>query len=113
MNTMPGGCAACRSAQQVFAFSMAFRPVVDVSEGRIDAYEALVRGPAGERAGQVLAQVSDEGAEIGIRIVLEGVEALRSVGGRFMQGFHFARPAFERIAHDDVLWTSLPGRDVP
>lgn len=103
----------------MFAFSMAFRPVVDVSEGRIDAYEALVRGPAGEGAGQVPAQVSDEGAEIGIKIVLAGVEhaceveALRSVGGRFMQGFHFARPAFERIAHDDVLWTSLPGRDVP
>ncbi len=37
---------------------MAFQPIVDVQERRIDAYEALVRGPDGEGAGQVLAQVN-------------------------------------------------------
>lgn len=53
------GCAACRDAQPVFPFTMAFQPVVDLDENRIDAYEALVRGPDGEGAGQVLAQVTD------------------------------------------------------
>jgi len=37
---------------------MAFQPIVDVELSRIDAYEALVRGPDGEGAGHVLAQVS-------------------------------------------------------
>lgn len=40
---------------------------------------------------------------MGVRIVAEGVEtlaeveALRALGVRYMQGFHFARPAFERL----------------
>nr|WP_206667643.1 EAL domain-containing protein [Roseomonas nepalensis] len=37
---------------------MAFQPVVDVTTGRVHAYEALVRGPAGEPAAAVLAQVT-------------------------------------------------------
>ena len=39
---------------------MAFQPIVDLQESRIDAYEALVRGPAGESAGHVLGQVTPE-----------------------------------------------------
>jgi EAL domain-containing protein (putative c-di-GMP-specific phosphodiesterase class I) len=39
---------------------MAFQPVVDVLENRIDAHEALVRGPNGEGAGSILAQVTQE-----------------------------------------------------
>ena len=41
------------------------------------------------------------GADIGVKVVVEGieclaeVEALRSVGARFMQGYYFAKPAFE------------------
>jgi EAL domain-containing protein (putative c-di-GMP-specific phosphodiesterase class I) len=54
------GCAACREGGALFPFSVAFQPVVDLQEGRIDAYEALVRGPAGEGAGSVLAQVTPE-----------------------------------------------------
>lgn len=44
--------------------------------------------------------------EIGVKVVVEGVErigeveALRSAGARFMQGFYFARPAFEAITDD-------------
>jgi EAL domain-containing protein (putative c-di-GMP-specific phosphodiesterase class I) len=38
---------------------MAFQPIVDVVEGVPYAYEALVRGPAGESAWSVLSQVSD------------------------------------------------------
>jgi EAL domain-containing protein (putative c-di-GMP-specific phosphodiesterase class I) len=53
-------CAACRQGTPVFAFSMAFQPVVDVQDSRIDAYEALVRGPTAQGAGYVLDQVTPE-----------------------------------------------------
>lgn len=33
---------------------MAFQPIVDLEEARIDAHEALVRGPTGEGAAHVL-----------------------------------------------------------
>ena len=39
---------------------MAFQPIVDIQQKRIDAYEALVRGPAGEGARYVLSQVTHE-----------------------------------------------------
>ena len=49
--------------------------------------------------------------ELGVRLVLEGVEtaaqahALRQMGGRYMQGFYFARPAFEAIVTDrEIGW---------
>ena len=42
------------------AITMAFQPIVDVYEQRIDGYEALVRGPEGQSAQSVLAQLTDE-----------------------------------------------------
>ena len=56
----PVGCANCRDAKPAFPFSMAFQPVVDLERRRIDAYEALARGPNGEGAGTVLGQVTPE-----------------------------------------------------
>jgi EAL domain-containing protein (putative c-di-GMP-specific phosphodiesterase class I) len=44
----------------LFPFTMAFQPVVDLAEHRIDAHEALVRGPNGEGAGSVLARLTPE-----------------------------------------------------
>lgn len=41
-------------------FSHAYQPIVDLVSRRVHAYEALVRGPAGEPAGQVLQQVPPE-----------------------------------------------------
>lgn len=38
---------------------MAFQPIVDIAENRVFAYEALVRGPAGEAAASILSQVSE------------------------------------------------------
>jgi len=38
---------------------MAFQPIVDIVAGEPFAYEALVRGPAGESASSVLSQVSE------------------------------------------------------
>ncbi len=53
-------CAACRDPQQLpFAFTMAFQPILDLRLGRPAAYEALVRGPEGESATSILAQVND------------------------------------------------------
>lgn len=53
-----GACAACREGVQIFPFTMAFQPIVDMQENRIDAYEALVRGMGAEGAGHVLGQVN-------------------------------------------------------
>ncbi len=52
-------CGACSDGiMPPFEFSMAFQPVVDLAAGRVHAYEALVRGPAGESARTVLGKVT-------------------------------------------------------
>lgn len=57
--TTDGQCGACIDGiAPPFEFSMAFQPVVDLDAGRVYAYEALVRGPAGESAGSVLGKVT-------------------------------------------------------
>jgi EAL domain-containing protein (putative c-di-GMP-specific phosphodiesterase class I) len=43
-----------------FEFSMAFQPIVDLSQGDIFAYEALVRGLHNEPAGDILARVNEQ-----------------------------------------------------
>jgi EAL domain-containing protein (putative c-di-GMP-specific phosphodiesterase class I) len=53
-------CKACRSPQPLFPFTMAFQPIIDLQNRRIDAYEALVRSPDGGAAASVLAQVNSE-----------------------------------------------------
>jgi len=54
-------CQGCRDGTDTgFGFSMAFQPIVDVETGLPFAYEALVRGPAGEPAQSVLSQVTAE-----------------------------------------------------
>lgn len=56
----------------------------------------------------IIASLLALGSEIGIKVVVEGVErkseveALRSVGARFMQGFHFAKPVFQGLSTDDA-----------
>src|SRR5439155_23859819 len=39
--------------------TMAFQPIVDIDRREVYSYEALVRGPNGEGAADVLAQVND------------------------------------------------------
>jgi EAL domain-containing protein (putative c-di-GMP-specific phosphodiesterase class I) len=54
-------CQGCRDGEPLpFAFTMAFQPIVDLGRRRVWGYEALVRGPAGESAASILAQVTDE-----------------------------------------------------
>ncbi|MBW6391374.1 EAL domain-containing protein [Billgrantia antri] len=52
-----GHCERCEGPLP-FAFTMAFQPIVDLASARIATYEALVRGPAGESAASILAQVT-------------------------------------------------------
>ena len=52
------GCQGCSKSVELPPFTMAFQPIVDVQDFRIDAYEALVRGPAEEGAGTILCQVN-------------------------------------------------------
>ncbi len=54
-------CRGCRDGAGVgFDFTMAFQPILDLETGRPYAYEALVRGPGGEGAQSVLAQVTPD-----------------------------------------------------
>nr|WP_295372911.1 EAL domain-containing protein [uncultured Sphingosinicella sp.] len=54
-------CSGCRDGQSLdFSFSMAFQPIVDLQTMQPYAYEALIRGPAGEPAADMLARVTDE-----------------------------------------------------
>lgn len=54
LNRSRKACAACQESREVPALSMAFQPIVDLQEYRIDAYEALVRGVNGEGAADML-----------------------------------------------------------
>ncbi len=51
-------CRACRTPVDAIPFSMAFQPIIDLQLHRIDSYEALVRGTAGEPADAILSQVN-------------------------------------------------------
>ena len=59
----------------------------------------------------IIASMIALGAKIGIKIVIEGMErrsevdALRSVGARFMQGFYFAKPAFQGLCDDQSIFS--------
>lgn len=54
------GCAGCRQDGSTPPFTMAYQPIVDTVSGDVFAYEALVRGPAGEGAYSVLSQITEE-----------------------------------------------------
>ena len=60
----------------------------------------------------IVASMISLGRDIGIKIVVEGVErvgeveALRAVGARFMQGFYFCKPIFEGVCGDNAVFGS-------
>ena len=57
---MPGHCAGCGTGDRLgFRFDYAYQPIVDLASRSIYAHEALVRGPEGEGAMSVLAQVTE------------------------------------------------------
>lgn len=49
-------CKACRNGIE-FEIAMAFQPIVDIRSGEVHSFEALVRGPEGQPAGDVLRRV--------------------------------------------------------
>jgi EAL domain-containing protein (putative c-di-GMP-specific phosphodiesterase class I) len=53
------GCVGCREGAFDVPLAMAFQPIVDAVDKTVFAYEALVRGPAGEGAMSVLGQVNE------------------------------------------------------
>lgn len=53
-------CEDCGKGERLgFAFEYAYQPIVDLERGTVYAHEALVRGPDGEGAASVLAQVNE------------------------------------------------------
>lgn len=59
MMTSARTCDGCQSGAPLdFPISMAFQPIMDLTTGAPFAYEALVRGPQGQSAASVLAQVT-------------------------------------------------------
>ena len=59
-NSHKGSCRKCKMPAELgFAFSYAFQPIVDIRAHQIYAHEALIRGPTGESAMSVLAQVTE------------------------------------------------------
>jgi EAL domain-containing protein (putative c-di-GMP-specific phosphodiesterase class I) len=57
----PARCTGCRNGAALdFQIGMAFHPIVSLSERRVWAYEALVRGEHGESAFEVLSRVNDD-----------------------------------------------------
>ncbi|TCW32747.1 EAL domain-containing protein [Gulbenkiania mobilis] len=61
INAAAPACRQCEAAPPLgFEFTMAFQPIVDVERREVFAYEALVRGLAGEPAADILAQVNDD-----------------------------------------------------
>ena len=58
-DTAPGHCGGCGDGQRLeFKFDFAYQPIVDLGCHSVYAHEALVRGPQGEGALSVLAQVT-------------------------------------------------------
>jgi EAL domain-containing protein (putative c-di-GMP-specific phosphodiesterase class I) len=54
-------CTGCRDGGEIgFGIAMAYQPILDVTTMLPFAFEALVRGPAGESAASVLDNVTDE-----------------------------------------------------
>ncbi|MET3135779.1 EAL domain-containing protein (putative c-di-GMP-specific phosphodiesterase class I) [Undibacterium sp. GrIS 1.2] len=55
-----GACVGCQSNEPFeIEFEYAYQPIVNFSTRSIVAYEALVRGPNGESAASILAQIND------------------------------------------------------
>lgn len=59
---MTNGCEKCGPGDHAdLEIDVAFQPIFDLRDDTVFAYEALVRGPAGEEAASILSQVSDGG----------------------------------------------------
>jgi EAL domain-containing protein (putative c-di-GMP-specific phosphodiesterase class I) len=107
-----GGCAKCVDrGKSTFHLDirMAFQPIVDTSSGRTFAHEALVRGPQGEGAGVVLAQVTEDtryALDQKCRVV--AIETAARLGLAERLSINFMPNAVYNPAHciQTTLWTA-------
>ena len=53
-------CGACRSEVPIPTFTMAFQPIVNIDNGEIYAYEALVRPIGGGSAADILSHINEQ-----------------------------------------------------
>jgi EAL domain-containing protein (putative c-di-GMP-specific phosphodiesterase class I) len=73
-------CAGCRRDLD-FDFTMAFQPILDLASGKVFAQEALVRGPEGQGAAEVMGQVTAENRfAFDQRCRVKAVEAAAALG---------------------------------
>lgn len=77
-------------------YSYAFQPIVDAAAGEVFSYEALIRGPCGEPAGHVFAQV---GAEDLHRLDRESRVAALGMAGRLGIACHLNLNMLPRSVH--------------
>lgn len=91
--------------------NVGFLQIIDLQPDIVKVDRALIQGcDQDKRRLAIIASILELGQQIGFKVVLEGMErveevaALRSVGGRFMQGYHFGRPLFERIATSQEIF---------
>jgi len=123
------GCQTCKDQKLDFAFTMAFQPIVDIRNQRIDAYEALVRGMENESAAYILSKLTAENryafdqacrvkaiemaAKLGIdrtlsinflpNMVYEPEGCLRkTIQAATRTGFPLDRLTFEIVEHEDT-----------
>jgi EAL domain-containing protein (putative c-di-GMP-specific phosphodiesterase class I) len=60
LDVSSGDCQGCGSEKRLgFRFDYAYQPIVDLASRSVYGHEALVRGPDGEGAASVLAQVNE------------------------------------------------------
>ncbi|MBI0536767.1 EAL domain-containing protein [Roseomonas sp. KE2513] len=111
----PRGCSGCRLGRLGFPFTMAFQPVVDLQEGRIDTHEALVRGPKGESAASILGQVTEANVyafDQACRVRAIEMAAQLGLGGdlniNFMPRAVYEPRACIRMTLDAALRTGFP-----
>jgi EAL domain-containing protein (putative c-di-GMP-specific phosphodiesterase class I) len=96
-------------------FGSGYSGLLRLAELRPDTIKierAIVAGCDRDRTRRaILTNILALGRDIDVDVVLEGVErveeveALRAIGGRFMQGYYFGRPAFEAMVPDsEICW---------
>ncbi len=112
-------CQACREGDAFdVPFTMAFQPIVDLREGRVFAYEALLRAEDGRSPEQILAQVSADtlyafdqkcrvtAIELAARLGLARTGALLSIN--FLPNAVYDPRACIRITLDTARRTGFP-----
>jgi EAL domain-containing protein (putative c-di-GMP-specific phosphodiesterase class I) len=93
--------------------------LADLRPDSIKIDRAVVAGCDHDRTRRaILANILNLGRDIGIDVVLEGVETeeevetLRAIGGRFMQGYFFGRPTIEAMVPDsEICWPGMSPDD--